>query len=144
MRLRATNLPRELAGLAATDRRHIDGLVGGHLRGESRPMALLEQLGIGHWRAKTDGDVVRDVIASQGQDGRVPDGPFPDEGHVCRSPPDVDDHHTQLTLILEQHGLRGSQGLQHQILHGEASAVDGADHVLDRRAGARHDMHLDL
>src|SRR5215470_9123055 len=64
------DLPRKLARLAATDRRHVDRLLGGHERGERAAIATFQLFGVSGRRAQTGRDVVRHVIAAERQDER--------------------------------------------------------------------------
>ena len=50
----------------------------------------------------------------------------------------------ELLLVGEQHRLGRGERLEHDVLHGEAGAVDRADDVLHRGDGAGHDVDLDL
>jgi hypothetical protein len=138
------HLARELAGLAAADRRHVHGLLRGHERRERAAVALLHVLGVGHGRAQADRDVVRHVVAAERQDRGVPDGAVAIEGDVRGAAPDVDDEDAELLLVRVQHGLRRGEPLEHDVVDGEPGAIDGADDVLHGGDGAGDDVHLDL
>src|SRR2546425_6817815 len=138
------DLPGELARLAPADRRHLDRLVFAHERRQRAAVALLQIFGVRDRRAQPDGDVVRDVIATERQDRRVPDGAFAEQRGVGGPAADVDQQHAELLLVSREDSLGRGERLEHDILHGEAGAVDGPHDVLHRRHGARDDVHLHL
>jgi hypothetical protein len=77
------------------------------------------------------------VIAAERDDRGVPDGAVAEERHVGGAAADVDEDDAQLLLVGKQHGLGRGDRLQHNVLHGQAGAVDRAHHVLDRRSPRR-------
>ena len=107
-------------------------------------MRALDLLGVGERRAESDRDVVRHVIAAEREDRRVPDRALAHDRHVSCAAADVDQDDPELLLVGEEHGLGGRNRLQHDVLHVEPGAVHRADHVVDRRDGAGHDVHLGL
>ena len=84
------------------------------------------------------------MVTPQRQHDRVPDGAVAHQRDVRRATADVDHDHAELFLVVEQHRLGRGEGLEHNVLDGEARAIDRAHHVLDRGDGAGHDVHLDL
>ena len=59
-------------------------------------------------------------------------------------PAQVDQEDAELLLLRRDHRLGGGQGLQHDVLHGQAGAVHAADHVLHRGVGAGDQVHFHL
>ncbi len=117
------DLAGQLARLAPAHRGHGDDLVFAHERGQRAPEALLELLGFSRRRAETDRDVVRDVVAAQRQDARVPDGAVAVERGVGRAPAEIDQQDAQLLLLVGDDGLGGCERLEHDVLHLESRAV---------------------
>ena len=74
----------------------------------------------------------------------MPDRALAVEGDVGRPPADVDEQDAELFFLGQQDRFSGGERLEHDVLHGEARAVDRADHVLHRGHGAGHDVGLDL
>src|SRR5437867_6560872 len=137
-------LSRELPRLPSAHRRHVDRLLGRDQLRQCASVALLDVLGVRGRRAQPDRDVVGDVVAAERQDRRVPDGAVAQEGDVGRAAADVDHHDAELFLVVVEHRLGGGEGLEHDVLDGEARAIHRADDVLHRGDGAGHDVHLDL
>src|SRR3989454_107273 len=138
------DLARELAWLPAADGRHVHRLLRRHQRRQRAPVPLLHVLGGGRWRAEADRDVVRDVVAAERQDGRVPDRAVAEERDVSRSTADVHDDDAELFLVLVQDGVTGGQRLEDDVVHGETRTIHRADEVLDRGHRGGDDVHLDL
>src|SRR5215470_9239931 len=93
------DLARERPGLAPANRRDVDHLTARDERGQRASVTALEVLGLGRGRAQADGDVVGDVIASDRQDRRVPDGAVTEEPDVGRPAADVEEDHAELALV---------------------------------------------
>src|SRR6266545_1833871 len=138
------DLARELPRLAAAHGGHVDGLVLADQRGERTAVPLLQVLGVGVRRAQPDGDVVRDVVPAERQDGRVPDGAVAEQRGVGGATADVDQQDAELLLIGRQHGLGRGQRLEHDVLDGEPRSVHRPHHVLHGGHGARHEVDLDF
>src|SRR5947207_471409 len=69
---------------------------------------------------------------------------FRELGHALHDRAATRDDDAELPFVGIEDGLCGGDGLQHDVVHGEARTVHGADHVLHRRDGGRHHVHLDL
>src|SRR3989441_10618688 len=117
------DLARELAWLPAADGRHVHRLLRRHQRRQRAPVPLLHVLGGGRWRAEADRDVVRDVVAAERQDGRVPDRAVAEERDVGRSTADVHDDDAEFLLVLVQDSVTGGQRLEDDVLHGETRTI---------------------
>src|SRR5437899_7570912 len=138
------DLARELARLPAADGRHVHRLLRRHQRRKRALVPLLHVLGGGRWRAEADRDVVRDVVAAERQDGRVPDRAVTEERDVGRSTADVHDDDAEFLLVLVQDSVTGGQRLEDDVVHGETRTIHRADEVLDRGHRGGDDVHLDL
>src|SRR5437867_3927964 len=121
------DLARELARLPAADGRHVHRLLRRHQRRQRAPVPLLHVLGGGRWRAEADRDVVRDVVAAERQDGRVPDRAVAEERDVGRSTADVHDDDAEFLLVLVQDSVTGGQRLEDDVVHLAVLAGDGDD-----------------
>src|SRR5947199_2557891 len=124
------DLARELARPPAPDRRHVPRLLRRHQGRQPAPVPLLHVLGRGQRGAEADRDVVRDVVAAEREDDRVPDRAVAEQRDVGRPAADVHHDDAELLLVLVQDRLGRGERLEHDVVHGEARAVDRPDDVL--------------
>ena len=107
-------------------------------------MLVLERFGLGERRAQADGDVVGEVISAQGQHGGVHDASRGVDGDIRRATPNVHEHNAQLALVLTEHGLSRSEGLEHDVGHIQLGQIAAFDDILTggSRTGDDMDVHL--
>src|SRR5262245_18915417 len=135
-------MARELSRLATAHGRDLDGLVLPDQCRERAAMALLQLLGIVGGRPEPDRDVVRDVVAAQRQDARVPDAAVTEERHVGGPAAEVDHQHAEVLLLGGDRRFGRRQRLKDDVLDLEPRAVDAADDVSHRRRRAGHHVYL--
>ena len=136
--------PRHDPRPPAADAGHLDGLVFLDHRRERAAAAPLDLLGFRNRRAQADGDVVGEVIATDGDDGGVPHAAALEDGEVGGSAADVEQRDAQLFLVRGQHRLGRRELADHRIDHFDAGPVDASHEVLRRRLAAGDDVHVDL
>ena len=135
---------RHQARLAPADARHFHRLVLVDHRRQRAAAAALDLLRVGNRRAQADGDVVREVIAADGDHPGVPQAAALEDREVGRAAADVDDRDAEILLVLGQHRFARGELLQHGLDHRHAGPVHARDDVLRGRGAAGHDVHVDL
>src|SRR5690606_4619624 len=85
-------------------------------------IAVLQLHPFGHFKghAQADGDVVGDVVAADGENGRVEDAALRIKREVGGAAANVGHNHIHLSLVRLQYRLSGSQGVEHKFLHLDA------------------------
>ena len=132
------------AGLAPADARHLDDLVlADHLRGRTTKAAL-DGLRLVLRRAQPHGDVVREVLAADGDDRGVLDGAAVEDGDVRGAAADVDEGDPQLLLVLGQHAQGRGELLEHDVGDVQRALLRATHDVLSARDSARDDVDLGL
>src|SRR5579875_3094 len=101
-------------------------------------------LGHTEGQAQTNGDVVGNQVAANGQDHRMPDSSIGEDGDIGRATANIHQRDPQVSFAISQHSFAGSQRLQYQVLDLHLRFVDTFDQVLNRRDGPRDDVRLNL
>ncbi len=104
----------------------------------------LEPFGLGNGGSEPHGDVVGHMVASQGQDGGVPDGPARKDRDVGGAAADVHQDDTQLFFVRGQDGTGRGNLLQDDVLQAETGLVGAFGDVADCGNAAGHDMDPDF
>src|SRR5260221_634645 len=137
-------LAREPAGRPVAHARYLDGFIGvGELR-QRTGILDLDVLGVLRGRAHGHRDVVRDLIARNGNHGGVPDRAAAEHRDIRGAAADVDHTHPEVLLILGEHRVARGQLFQHDVVDAETAALHALDDVLCRAVGAGDDVHLGL
>ncbi len=124
--------------------RNLDALIGVGELGQRAGVPDLDVLRILRRRTHGDGDVVRDLVAGDGDDGRVPDRPVGKDRDVGGAAADVDQADAQLLLVLGEHRETRRQLLEHDVIHFQPAALDAFLDVLRSAVGPGDDVHLGL
>ena len=115
------------------------------MRRERAPRATLHALGVGHRRPQADGDVVGEVLATDGDHARVPEAAPLEDREIGGAAADVDERHAEFALVGREHGLGRRDLLEHRVGHRHAGAVHARHDVLRRRGvpGDEVDVHFE-
>ncbi len=111
---------------------------------ERHAVLALEPLGLVVQDAEPLAQVVGDLVAGDGHDGRVADRLVLEDGDVGRAAADVDEHDADLLLVVVQDGVARRQRLQHDVVDVVAGLLDAAVDVLGRRDQAGDDVDVGL
>ena len=94
------------------------------------------QLGLRRWRPQSDGDIVRQVVTSEGEHRGVDHGAIDVDDDVCRTAADVDERHAQLSLVAVEARFGGCDLRQDDVGDGQAAPLRALDDVLSAHAVA--------
>ena len=84
---------------------------------------LLETLGVGLGDAETVHDVVRDVVAAEGNRAEMANLALVKDGEIGGAGAHLDERDTELLLVLGEDGERARQRLEHELPHPIARAL---------------------
>src|SRR6185312_301656 len=116
-------LARKLPRAALAHAGHLDHVGGARELAERHPVGDLQVLGVLGRGAKRHGDVVGDLVACDGDHRGVLDRALGEDREVRRAPADVHEAHAQVALVVQQHGVGGSERLQHEVAHLQPAAA---------------------
>ena len=126
----------------AAERLELDDLFGVDRARESRAVRYLQLFHLRERRAEPDDEVVRQVVAADGQDAGVEDAAVDEDGDVRRAAADVGEDDALLLLLLLEDGLGRRERRKDQLLDLHAGALDALREVLDGRHRAGDDVRV--
>ena len=94
--------------------------------------------------AQAHRDVVGHLVAGNRNHRGVTNRAAGEHGDIGRAAADVDQADAQFLFVIGQHGITGSELLEHDVVDRQAAALHALDDVLRGALGARHDVHLGL
>ena len=104
----------------------------------------LEPLGFRGGDVEADGEVVGEVIATDGDDRGVGDGAFEEDDQLGSGGADVEEADAELALVCTERGFRSGEGLEDGLGDFEAGLVDAGDDALLCAGGAGGDVQIDF
>ncbi len=131
-------------GPILSDLVQLDHLLAGDAGGDRVSVVDLQHLGFGEGGAEPDGDVVRHVRRTHGQDRGMHDAAIGEERDVGRPASDVDQRDAEVQLVVVEDSLSRGQHLDHQVLDTHARLVDTLDDVLHRGQRPGDDVGFDF
>jgi hypothetical protein len=105
---------------------------------------VLDLLGLVRGGPQAEGDVARDLVATEGNHAGVRDRAFGEDGDVRGATADVDQGHAQALFVLLQHGLARGKRFEHDVEDLQLATAAALDHILHGRGGGGHDVHARL
>ena len=135
-------LPRQFAGWPVTYAGHLNtvGTIG-QLR-EGAGVFNFNLVGVVGRRPQSHRDIVRDLIACNGDNTSMANRALCKDSDVACSAADIDETHTKLFLIFSEHRIRGGKLLQNDFIHCQITALDALLYVLNGVNRACHQMNL--
>ena len=104
----------------------------------------LEPLGFRGGDVEADGEVVGEVIATDGDDRGVGDGAFEEDDQLGSGGADVEEADAELALIGSERGFGSGEGFEDGLGDFEAGLVDAGDDALLCAGGAGGDVQIDF
>ena len=89
-------------------------------------------LGFFDRNVEPDGQVVREMISADGEDGGVGDGAFEEDGELGGGGADVGDADAEFALVGGEDGFGGGDAFEDGVFDFEAGAVGAGDDAIGR------------
>ncbi len=131
--------------LAAGEARVIfedDGIAGNGVVDLGGTLFDFETFGAGDGNAEADGDIVGDVIATDGENAGMRDGSVDVDDVIGGATADIEDEGTEVFLVLVEDDLGGGEGIDDDILDFDVGVADAAERVLNAGLDAVDDVEI--
>src|SRR4029077_1535146 len=121
---------------------NFDGAVFLQECGSGATVAALEPFRFGDRRAQTDGEIVREVVATNRNRAGMTHHASAENQQFRGPAADVQEATAEIALILRQTGFRGGQRFEDSIADEDAGLVGGGDEILRGGDGGSHEMDV--
>src|SRR5215813_4087195 len=128
--------------LARTHSGNLKNLFALHHGRNGAAVLPLEALGVRDGRSQTNGDVVGEKLTAQRHDDCMTYGAVMVNGDIRLSASNIDQHTTQILLVIAEDCFADSDRLQHRIAYKKAAAIYGSNRVLCSCRRTGDDMHI--
>src|SRR5579863_40023 len=99
---------------------------------------------LGNWRTQSDGEIVREVVAPDGNRGRLTHDAANVRDHFGGPTANIQETAAKFALVLRERRLGRSELLENGIVDAHARAIHGRDNILSCRARRGHDVDVRL
>ena len=111
---------------------------------QAQPWCALDFFGFGNGRAQSDGEIVGEMVAADGQGRRVAHHAAGENDQFGGAAADVQQAAAEFALVLREHGFGGGQRLERRFADHHAGAIHGGDDILRGRRRGGDDVHVDF
>src|ERR1700690_1723205 len=108
------------------------------------PLLFFDILGLSDWQAQSMRDILRNMIATNGEHHGVPNIAIHINCEVSCSAADVANCYAHLSFLLGQYNFSGSKRIQHKALDLNSGGADALPQIVHRCGGGCDDMHFHL
>ena len=120
----------------------LDRAVFFHERGSGTAVAALEPLCFGNRSAQADGEVIREVVAADGNRAGVPHNASAVNDQFRGAAADVQQAAAHVPFVLSQGRFRGSKRFEDGVAYEDAGLVRGGNQILSRGDGRGHQVNI--